>query len=148
MYLYKKTYLCGSSNNAEISLEKNGVKQVIIPNNLKYFVEEVMYLRKANAIHKWFVENVQEGEDDCGEYDVQIYKLKELLDLCEQVKSKPDLAFTLLPTKGGFFFGNTTYDSEYFEDIDYTINTLTSILEEYNNTLNNSYVSYIYTSSW
>ena len=32
--------------------------------------EEVGYWRKANQIHKWFVDNVQDGVDDCGEYKV------------------------------------------------------------------------------
>ena len=28
-------------------------------------IEQVGYWRKANQIHNWFVENVQDGEDDC-----------------------------------------------------------------------------------
>ena len=31
-------------------------------------IESVGYWRKANHIHKWFVDNVQNGEDDCKEY--------------------------------------------------------------------------------
>ena len=27
--------------------------------------------RKANHIHHWFVQNVQDGNDDCGEYEVK-----------------------------------------------------------------------------
>ena len=38
------------------------------------------YWRKVNAVHKWFVDNVQRGEDDCGEYYVPNSKLKELLE--------------------------------------------------------------------
>lgn len=45
----------------------------------------VAYWRKANAIHKWFVDNVQGGRDDCGEYYVTCDKLRELLALCEKV---------------------------------------------------------------
>jgi len=41
--------------------------------------EEVGYWRKANAIHKWFVDNVQNGEDDCQRYDVTPAQLTELL---------------------------------------------------------------------
>lgn len=44
---------------------------------------EVAYWRKANAIHKWFVNNVQDGNDDCGYYLVtkeDIQKLKEIVD--------------------------------------------------------------------
>jgi hypothetical protein len=42
----------------------------------------VGYWRKANAIHAWFVQNVQNGEDDCGTYDVSREQLQELRDLC------------------------------------------------------------------
>ena len=45
-------------------------------------VYEVAYWRKANAIHKWFVDNVQKGKDDCKEYRVT---RRNLLDLCDLV---------------------------------------------------------------
>ena len=44
--------------------------------------KELMYWRKANQIHNWFVQNVQDGKDDCGLYEVSKEKLKELLELC------------------------------------------------------------------
>ena len=47
--------------------------------------EEVGYWRKANAIHRWFVENVQNGEDDCGEYRVSHEQMQELLDRVNKV---------------------------------------------------------------
>lgn len=47
--------------------------------------EEVMYWRKANHIHAWFVDNVQDGKDDCGEYFVAWEKLEDLLRVCEEV---------------------------------------------------------------
>ena len=56
------------------SLTKFGIK----PERVKYVHERVAYWRKANQIHRWFVENVQEGEDDCKSYEVGIDKLKEL----------------------------------------------------------------------
>ena len=49
---------------------------------------EVGYWRKANAIHRWFVENVQDGDDDCGTYWVSREKLEKLKELCEEVLSK------------------------------------------------------------
>lgn len=48
-------------------------------------VTEAMYWRKANAIHNWFVENVQGWEDNCQEYDVDHSDLIELMKLCKQV---------------------------------------------------------------
>jgi hypothetical protein len=50
--------------------------------------EEVGYWRKANAIHKWFVENVQDDVDDCTYYEVSKEKLEELLGICKTIKSK------------------------------------------------------------
>lgn len=46
---------------------------------------QIGYWRKANAIHRWFVENVQDGNDDCGEYEVSADQLRELLELCRKV---------------------------------------------------------------
>lgn len=53
--------------------------------------EEVGYWRKANAIHKWFVDNVQNGEDDCGYYEVIKEQLKKLLGICKTVKASTEL---------------------------------------------------------
>lgn len=57
----------------------------IKPEGISYIEEEVMYWRKANHIHAWFVENVQDDNDDCGSYYVPPTLLKELLTLCNQV---------------------------------------------------------------
>lgn len=85
---------------------------------------EVGYWRKANAIHKWFVDNVQEGNDDCGDYWVSDEKVDELLDICKKVLDNRELAEKLLPTQSGFFFGGTAYDEYYYEDIENTIKIL------------------------
>lgn len=49
-------------------------------------MEEVGYWRKANQIHNFFVENVQDGEDDCS-YHNECTKeiLEDLLDKCYKV---------------------------------------------------------------
>lgn len=52
------------------------------------FSEMVGYWRKDNHIHKWFVDNVQEGNDDCNEYYVSIEQLHELRDICFDILSK------------------------------------------------------------
>lgn len=52
------------------------------PKTIKF---RAMYWRKANHIHNWFVENVQDGNDDCGTHYVSREKLQELLDTIEQV---------------------------------------------------------------
>ena len=88
-----------------------------------------MYWRKANAIHKWFVDNVQYGEDDCKEYTVYPEQLVELRDLCRKVLATKEEAERLLPTQSGFFFGGTEYDDWYFSDLEYTARAIQMALE-------------------
>lgn len=47
----------------------------------------VYYWRKANAIHGWFVRNVQNGNDDCGTYVVSNAQLRDLLETCKRALS-------------------------------------------------------------
>jgi hypothetical protein len=46
---------------------------------------EIGYWRKANAIHKWFVDNVQDGKDECQRSYVTRKQLQQLRDLCQRV---------------------------------------------------------------
>jgi len=104
---------------------------------------EVGYWRKANAIHKWFVDNIQSGNDNCGEYYLSKVDLESLRDLCLQVKAEPDKAQDLLPAQSGFFFGSTEYDEGYFHDIDQTIAIVDSVLN-----CEDTGFDYFYSSSW
>lgn len=79
------------------------------------------YWRKANAIHNWFVQNVQHGEDECRPHEVTRDQLIKLRSICKQVLDNPALAGELLPVKQGFFFGSTEYDEWYFDDLKLTI---------------------------
>lgn len=93
-----------------------------------YVTAEAAYWRKANAIHAWFVKNVQDGEDDCGHYPVSHEQLAELADLCDEVLRDPGKAPTLLPTQGGFFFGGLDYDEWYMRGLEYTRDRLRDLL--------------------
>lgn len=70
--------------SAEKVLEALGMPIPTIEGSIDVSVT-VMYWRKANAIHQWFVNNVQGGEDDCGTYEVDVLQLEELRDLCAEV---------------------------------------------------------------
>lgn len=87
-----------------------------------------MYWRKANQIHQWFVDNVQDGEDDCREYVAEPEDLQKLLTLCKRVLENKELAKDLLPTVNGFFFGGLDYDEEYFQDLENTVERFEKIL--------------------
>ena len=106
--------------------------------------EEVGYWRKANAIHKWFVDNVQNGVDDCGDYKVTKEQLIELYNVCDDVLNDNNLAEHLLPTQSGFFFGMTEYNDRYFYDVEFTKELIDEILEKKSYCLDNLY----YSSSW
>ena len=79
------------------------------------------YWRKANAIHDWFVREVQGGEDECKPHYVDREQLLALKEACEQVLADKQKAPELLPTANGFFFGSTDYDQYYFEDLESTV---------------------------
>jgi len=95
--------------------------------------------RKANAIHAWFVEEVQEGNDDCKSYWVPRETVQKLLDLIvtalasRKIDDRGNItheAETVLPTQGGFFFGSTDYDEYYWEDLESTEKELKELLNK------------------
>lgn len=143
----------------------------------KMIMQQVADWRKANAIHKWFVEKIQDGEDDCQFHrEVTESDLEELLDTCKtvlescvMVEGKIQNGYTfdengnkiyqyvdekyiedssvaekLLPPQSGFFFGSTTYDDWYVDDLKDTIKMIEKILKETDFDL---YAIY-YCSSW
>ena len=158
-FLYKKVWV---NNN-----RKNNTHQVVDKTveifdkeyplkDLEYLVYEVGYWGKANAIHKWFVDNIQDGVDDCKEYYININDIKKLIDVCKQVKESLESSYDsktnsylntkvaqeLLPSQMGFFFGDTDYNEYYLEDINNTINQLEPLLKKKENEY------FYYLSSW
>lgn len=83
-------------------------------------IAKVGYWRKANAIHKWFVENTQDGVDECQRTNVSTEQLQSLLDVVNQVIADPSKANELLPPELGFFFGSVDIDDCYTEDLELT----------------------------
>lgn len=138
MYLHKRTWL---GVEARERLTMNGLPDTVEPSRVNYVVEDAGYWRKVNAIHRWFVENVQGGHDDCGLYQVSREQLQTLLGQVEAVLAHPELASQLLPTQAGFFFGGTDYDKWYFEDLKETKDILTQALAD-------EACGFEYTSSW
>lgn len=108
-----------------------GVSEFIEPQDSTgmYVEVPVMYWRKANAIHKWFVDTQADGVDECQPINVSTESLKELLDLCEKELSNRDDLGLHLPTESGFFFGSTEYDEYYIQDLEYTRDRLKQVIE-------------------
>jgi hypothetical protein len=151
MYLSAKRYLW-SDTDKEVSTKVgeiigvqgdterrfNGSSLVV-----KEIALDAMYWRKANAIHGWFVNVVQGGEDDCNSYDVDREQLIALRDLCKDILEHPDAERDedLEPIEG-FFFGSYDKDEWYFQDLKNTVEGLDRVLalpKEY---------SFTYQASW
>lgn len=148
MYLERQTYVENWDHMApearhEFRITKGGQPADVDPAKIKYIVEEAGYWRKANAIHQWFVDHVQNGTDDCHRYYVSHEQLKALRTLCTRVLACPDKAAELLPTQDGFFFGDTSYDEAYMDDLRATVKMLDAILDRERDD-----GSYYYQASW
>ena len=123
--------------------------------------KELMYWRKANQIHNWFVQNCQRGVDDCGRYAITVADLIKLKELCEKIltmtekrkemrftsysateKEKVDVLYLTLqgvfyatehlPSRSGFFFGSTEYDDWYVLQLENTVEQINDTLDTLN----------------
>jgi hypothetical protein len=143
MYLKGKRWITNWPEQPEES-KLSSVISELFPNNVKVtsVTADVGYWRKANAIHNWFVTNVQDGKDDCEEYDVSREQLDQLSQQCKIVLGNASLASSMLPSLGGFFFGGVDYDENYMSDLRDTITIIDNTLE-----LDKQW-SFSYMSSW
>jgi hypothetical protein len=136
MYLSAKKYMSQYFDEADVArIDKiNEIFGVTGIEDGNYGAQEVTfrvaYWRKANAIHDWFVKNVQDGVDECQEAWVSRDQLQELITICETVLADMSKAQQLLPTCSGFFFGGTDYDEFYKQDLEYTVERLKKILDD------------------
>lgn len=150
MYLTAEVYVSGYDFND--NKEKSDFNRIADAVNLKAFVSPespsltvdvtVAYWRKANAIHGWFVKNVQDGVDECQRSNVPREQLEELVAACGLVLANPGKAQELLPTQSGFFFGDTEYGEYYLQDLANTVKQISRVLEMPKN------VSFYYRASW
>lgn len=102
---------------------------------------EAIYWRKANAIHKWFVDHVQNGEDDCNSYYVTHGDLESLRETILQVLESRNPS--LLPPASGFFFGSTEVDQWYWKELQRTSEDIGQILQDFDDKWD-----FEYRSSW
>ncbi len=115
----------------------------------------VGYWRKANAIHGWFVTNVQDGRDECQKSYVSPQNLRDLREACQAVlasrnNSSVNVAEVaeengLAPT-AGFFFGGQEYDEWYYNDLKYTVATIDRL--ENKGLFDNAWTDIEYQASW
>lgn len=166
MYLNKRKYV-GYADDTEVDVttkehrynnEIQAYDNVEVKNHynkVNYIIQEVGYWRKANQIHKWFVDNCCKGKDDCDEHYLKFEKLLELKELCQKVLNvlnsecltsgeKAEVCEELLPTCQGFFFGTYTYDDWYKTQVENTI----KIIEDVEKDFDKCYDRLYYEASW
>jgi len=143
MYLTKEIYIAARYSHREVAGECKitirGTPVNIDFNKIETITMSVGYWRKANAIHNWFVQNCQDGEDNCEKFAVSTKQLIQLRELCKKAIETEDAS--LLPPVGGFFFGNTEINEYYWQDLKDTIEILKDVQEK-------DYDDYFYQSSW
>jgi len=155
MYLTKSTYVQNWAHRPDVKHKvrvtmNNKTRKDIKPERVSEVIEDVMYWRKANHIHAWFVENCQDGEDNCQRTHVPREKLDELATLCEEVlqfKADGKSPDEILPTQAGFFFGATEYDEYYYGQCKETAEVIRELLKE-NNPEGTYSGEFYYQSSW
>jgi len=145
----------GWSNNPEFDrlIEGGGFSEWLEPQDSTGANIEipVAYWRKANAIHKWFVDERADGEGNCQPISVHVEHIEELLELCDKALADRDNAGEYLPTESGFFFGGTEYDEYYFQDLEYTQRRLRELIPLMNQKNENGYRDNdwaVYQASW
>lgn len=152
MYLERETYVKNwdhlpPEEKYSITVKRGGKKDASIdPKRIKEITEEVMYWRKANAIHNWFVQNCQGGVDECQRTEVSKDALQQLVDACKTALADREHAADILPPTSGFFFGSTNVDEWYWQDLQETVKVLEEELQRPDDSRFGA--SYYYQSSW
>ena len=146
-YLYAIKYFSEYIEKEKVITEKitDLTKEYEFMGKIQELSFQFLYWRKANHIHKWFVENIQYGKDDCGNYPVSIEELGELMELCFKALQSPEQAHEILPTTSGCFFGGEEYDDYYYET---TLRTYKKLKELFENLDKYGDFDFSYSSSW
>ena len=82
MYMTGDKYL-GHYDKDEKKLSEKVRQNAKVAYQVSGITINLMYWRKAYGIHKWLVEHVQEGVDDCRKYLVPREQLQQLKKDCE-----------------------------------------------------------------
>lgn len=130
MQLLRKIYIDQSMATIKIEIKQYEEYVHINKNRIINIEEEIYSWRKASHIHKFFVDNVQEGVDNCDKYYVEQSVLLDLRNRCELILKDNSVAKNILPTWEGFFFGNTEYDNWYFNEIEDTKTMLDELIKQ------------------
>ena len=148
-----------------------GLEQLPTPDFANILVKQLVgYWRKANAIHGWFINNVANGVDECQEIHLNREQLETLRSDCIKALANPDREYQIennkvfyllcdylnsldqkitvdtyenpLKPSAGFFFGSNDLGDYYYSQLEYTVDLITTLLE------NSDQLEFIYRASW
>lgn len=148
MYLDCVTMFYDTSNE---DARDAAVMPVNIKNDrVKSITESMIYWRKANQIHRWFVNNVQNGEDNCGTYLVNRDDISSLLAAVTVVLDAKDKSLDLGIERANSLLPPVEVGERYWSVLDRTKKELEDLLAEMDLTdpKGNFYQHYTYSSSW
>ena len=142
----KQKVIDGLNKNINIPIINEETEEKVLT-AIYEVIEDVMYWRKANHIHNWFVSNCQGGVDECQETRVSLDQLKELSALCKKVVDDKDP--NLMQTVQGFFFGSQDYDQYYYDECSTTHEVIEKLVKEMEDEPKDVYsATFYYQSSW
>lgn len=84
-----------------------------------YYAQHIGYWRKANQIHKWFVDNIQDGIDDQRIYEISKEELERLLKMCKDIYPCTFLKVSLILLYLSHRFSGHRYHLEYYPQTTY-----------------------------
>lgn len=145
MYLYARRFVWDDpspENNAEVKAVAKLLCNDVHPQRVKYIIERCGYWRKVNWLHGWFVDNIQEGVDNCKEAYIKRDQLRGLLNSVEQALKTGD--HSMFTPRQGFFFGSENMsEEEWKEDLQQTADILNACFNDYSKDW-----EFYYQSSW
>lgn len=148
-----------------------GFEKLPTPDFSNILVKQLVgYWRKANAIHGWFINTIASGVDECQEIHLSREQLETLRDDCIKALANPSREYKVenpkvfyqlcdylnsleteltpetfenpLPPVEGFFFGGNELTEYYYNQLEYTVDLITTLLEQSNE------LEFMYRASW
>lgn len=137
MFLWRDIYIGAdyphNGVTGKIELFKNNEPVEIDVSKVAYVREVAGYWRKCWTIHRWLVNNIQDGDDNCGTYYADTGIIENLVALCYEALGGDKEALEELNI--------TSMDEDIIYELNEAVSVLTKALEDDRGEL-------YYSSSW
>ena len=109
-----------AKKGAELISEEIRLGKIITKNSPN---EEIVNFSKFNFLLPFF-----DYTENTSDKEISKKRIEELVEVCNKVLADHELAPELLPTQNGFCFGNTQYNNDYFDDVEFARDKFQDIL--------------------